>query len=132
MPAAGVTAGRMLKTARAPADTCRVARKRKAAAKRSEPRSYHVYVIELDRACVKEPSAYAPLYVGQTAHSPEERFDQHKGGGRLSAAKARRFGLRLRYDLMKVGPFKTRQEAERAERELAEALERRGHKVFWG
>ena len=55
------------------------------------------------------PCAFAPLYVGQTAHSPEERFEQHKAGGMLAAAKPHRFGVRLRYDLMKgIGPFKTR------------------------
>ena len=56
----------------------------------------------------KGARAFAPLYVGQTAHSPEERFEQHKAGGMLAAAKPHRFGVRLRYDLMKgIGPFKT-------------------------
>jgi hypothetical protein len=51
----------------------------------------------------------------------------------LSAAKAHRFGVRLRHDLMKgIGPFASRAEAERAEKAVAEALERRGHRVFWG
>ena len=90
-------------------------------------------MIELARACVKQPCSLAPLYVGQTAHTPEERFAQHKAGGRLSAPKPRRFGLRLRYDLMKdLKPLSTREEAEAAERAVAEALERRGHRVFWG
>jgi hypothetical protein len=31
-----------------------------------------------------------------------------------------------------IGPFKTRAAAEAAERAVAEALERRGHLVFWG
>jgi len=36
-------------------------------------------------------------------------------------------------DLMKgIGPFATRKEAEAAEKAVAEALERRGHRVFWG
>jgi hypothetical protein len=97
------------------------------------PRVYSIYVIELSRECVTEACALAPVYVGQTAHTPEERFAQHKAGGRLSAAKPRRFGTRLRYDLMKgIGPFATRDEAEAAERAVAEALERRGHRVFWG
>ena len=80
-----------------------------------------------------KPCALAPLYVGQTAHTPEERFAQHKAGGRLAAAKPHRFGVRLRYDLMKgIGPFASRVEAEQAEKAVAEALERRGHRVFWG
>ena len=31
-----------------------------------------------------------------------------------------------------IGPFSTRQEAEAAEKAVAEAVERRGHRVFWG
>jgi hypothetical protein len=54
-------------------------------------------------------------------------------GGMLAAGIAHRFGVRLRYDLMKgIGPFKTRKEAETAEVAVASALERRGHRVFWG
>ena len=96
-------------------------------------RRYSIYVIELSRDCVAEPCALAPVYVGQTAHTPEERFLQHKAGGKLAASKPLRFGVRLRLDLKQgIGPFTTREEAERAEQELAEALERRGHRVFWG
>jgi hypothetical protein len=92
-----------------------------------------VYVIELSRSAVREACALAPVYVGQTAHTPEHRFAQHKAGGRLAAGRPHRFGVRLRRDLMKgIGPFASRAEAERAERLLAEALERRGHRVFWG
>lgn len=99
----------------------------------SSQRTYSVYVIELSRACVNEPCALAPVYVGQTAHTPEERFAQHKAGGRLAAGKAHRYGVRLRYDLMKgVGPFTSRAEAEAAEQAVAEALTKRGHRVFWG
>jgi len=97
------------------------------------PRTYSVYVIELSRQCVNEPCALAPVYVGQTAHTPEQRFEQHKAGGKLAAGKPHRFGVRLRYDLMKgVGPFSSRKEAEAAEQAVAEALTKRGHRVFWG
>ena len=100
---------------------------------RKPPQVYSVYVVELSRDCVATPCACAPVYVGQTAKSPEERFAQHKAGGRLAAGKAHKYGIRLRYDLMKgIGPFDSRKEAERAERAVAEALERRGHRVFWG
>ncbi len=96
-------------------------------------RTYRVYIIELSRACTREPCALAPLYVGQTAHTPEHRFAQHKAGGKLAAGKPHRFGRRLRLDLMSgIGPFGTRTEAEAAEKAVAEALERRGHRVFWG
>jgi hypothetical protein len=100
---------------------------------RADQRVYSIYIVELDRRCVRVPCALAPLYVGQTAHSPEERFEQHKAGGMLAAGKPHRFGVRLRYDLMNgIGPFKTRKEAEAAETAVANALERRGHRVFWG
>lgn len=96
-------------------------------------RTYSIYILELARTCRRQPSAYAPLYVGQTAHTPEHRFAQHKAGGKLAAGKAHKFGLHLRYDLMKgIGPFSTRARAERAESAVAEALKRRGHRVFWG
>jgi hypothetical protein len=95
--------------------------------------TYSIYIIELSRACTKHRCALAPLYVGQTAHTPEHRFAQHKAGGRLAASKAHKFGVRLRLDLMKgIGPFSTRKEAEEGERAVAEALEKRGHRVFWG
>jgi len=96
-------------------------------------RQYSVYVIELSRDCVAEPCALAPVYVGQTAHTPEARFAQHKAGGRLAAGKPHRYGVRLRYDLMHgIGPFATREQAEAAEKAVAAALEKRGHRVFWG
>src|SRR5262245_20210321 len=66
---------------------------------------YSIYIIELSRDCMRRPCAFAPLYVGQTAHTPEHRFEQHKAGGILAASKAHKFGTRLRYDLMKgIGP----------------------------
>lgn len=99
----------------------------------SRKRVYSIYVIELSRACTKTPCALAPVYVGQTAHTPEHRFEQHKAGGMLAAGKPHRFGVRLRYDLMKgIGPFTSRTAAVKAERAVAAALERRGHLVFWG
>lgn len=102
-------------------------------ARKRSPRRYSIYIIELSRACMRTPCALAPLYVGQTAHTPEERFAQHQAGGMLAAGKAHRYGVRLRYDLMKgIGPFTSRSDAEQAEKAVAAALERRGHRVFWG
>jgi hypothetical protein len=92
-----------------------------------------VDIVELSRSCTTQRCALAPLYVGQTAHAPEDRFAQHKAGGKLAAGKPHKFGIKLRLDLMKgIGPFSTRKEAEVAEKAVAEALERRGHLVFWG
>jgi hypothetical protein len=110
-----------------------MARKRRRPGKKTPTRTYTVYVIQLSRDCVKEPCALAPLYVGQTAHTPEHRFAQHKAGGMLAASKAHRYGMKLRWDLMeKMGPVSTRKDAEAAERAMAEALLKRGHRVFWG
>ena len=96
-------------------------------------RTYTIYVIELSRDCTRKPCALAPVYVGQTAHSPEHRFAQHKAGGKLAATKAHRYGVRLRYDLMEgIAACATRKDAERMEKAIAEALERRGHRVCWG
>ena len=101
-------------------------------AARSKP-TYTIYIIELSRTCTRKPCALAPLYVGQTAHTPEHRFEQHKTGGKLAAVKPHRYGVRLRYDLMKnIGPLSSRKDAEAAERAVAAALEKRGHRVFWG
>ena len=107
--------------------------KRKRTPTTSTRRAYVIYIIELSRACTRIPCALAPLYVGQTAHTPEHRFAQHKAGGKLAASKAHKFGIKLRLDLMKgIAPCSTRNEAEAAERAVAGALEKRGHLVFWG
>ena len=107
--------------------------KRRSPARKTSARVYTVYVIQLSRDCVSEPCALAPVYVGQTAHPPEHRFAQHKAGGKLAAGKPYRYGIKLRWDLMeKIGPLSTRKEAEAAEKAMAEALEKRGHRVFWG
>lgn len=111
----------------------RRARVRGAALQWPRVHRYYIYIVELSRDCTDTPCALAPLYVGQTAHDPEHRFRQHQAGGRLAARKAHRYGVRLRWDLMKaIAPLSSRKDAERAEREVAEALERRGHLVFWG
>ena len=107
--------------------------KRRALKKRPPARSYTVYIVEVSRDCTRQPCALAPLYVGQTAHDPEHRFAQHKMGGRLAAGIPHRYGVRLRRDLMAgIRLFSTRKDAEAAEKAVAEALERRGHRVFWG
>ena len=109
------------------------AKRTRSSRKRVERPTYTVYVIELSRECVAEPCALAPVYVGQTAHTPEHRFEQHKAGGTLAAVKPHRFGVKLRYDLMKgIGTLTSRADAEAAEKAVAEALARRGHRVFWG
>ena len=108
-------------------------RTRKRNARAASGRTYSIYIIELSRACTTRPCALAPVYVGQTAHTPEHRFAQHKAGGKLAAKKVYRFGVKLRLDLMRgIGPFARRKDAEAAEKAVAAALEKRGHLVFWG
>jgi hypothetical protein len=110
-----------------------VKRSRRVPKRRRERSTYTVYVIELSRDCIAKPCALAPVYVGQTAHAPEHRFAQHKAGGKLAAGKPHRYGVKLRYDLMKgIGALTSRADAEAAEKAVAEALARRGHRVFWG
>jgi hypothetical protein len=92
---------------------------------------FSVYAIEL-----QDPRALggpAQVYVGSTAKSPEERFARHLGGGPMANAKVRRYGARLRPDLTKrLGPYPTRDAAERAETRLRRRLEERGWRVFGG
>jgi predicted GIY-YIG superfamily endonuclease len=110
-----------------------MAKKFAAGRRKSPARAYTVYIVELSRDCTRKPCALAPLYVGQTAHDPEHRFAQHKAGGKLAAKKPHRYGIKLRWDLMKQIPtLSSRKEAEAAEKATAEALEQRGHRVFWG
>jgi hypothetical protein len=66
--------------------------------------SHHVYVIELGREVLREPSfvrsnpGYLPgkpcVYVGMTGRDPDLRFDQHKAGIK-SNRLVRLYGLRL-------------------------------------
>ena len=94
-------------------------------------RLYVVYAIELDDR--RYPGRAPQVYVGSTAKRPEERFAQHKAGGRLANSMASRYGTRLRPDLTKrLGPYPTRDAAEAAETRLRRRLERRGWVVYGG
>jgi hypothetical protein len=93
--------------------------------------NYSVYVVELagqGGAPTKPPS----VYVGQTVHSPADRFAQHLSG--FKAARAvKRSGLWLRRRLFEHwNPLSTRAEAESAERRLAKHLRSRGFTVKGG
>jgi hypothetical protein len=82
-----------------------------------------VYVIELDRSAGRRRDPRIPwLYVGSSARSPEERFEQHRRGYR-SARIVKRHALRLRPDLFEdLGSFKGSKTACRAERRRAREL----------
>lgn len=90
---------------------------------------YRLYVIELsDDVGPREDPALPWVYVGQSALSPEERFEQHRTGARnvrgpLYSKWPRRHGLRLRPDLYEQEPvLQSRHDAELAEARLAERL----------
>jgi len=113
----------------------------------SARRTYQVYVIELCESVWSERrfrwrnhqrNLRRPcLYVGQTALPPEARFEQHRAGHR-SNRYARRYGRRLRQKLARTAldgrepRFTSRDEAERAEAQAAEALKSEGYAVWSG
>jgi hypothetical protein len=82
-----------------------------------------VYVIELERTAGRRRDARIPwVYVGSSARSPEERFEQHRRGYK-SGRLVKRFGLRLRPDLYEdLGPFRGSKLACAAEEERAREL----------
>jgi hypothetical protein len=107
-----------------------------------DKRTFTVYVIELDRAvmeCRKFRAANPAwrldkpcVYVGSTALSPEERFEQHCAGYK-SNRYAHKFGVRLRPMLYRYFQgFETREEAEEAEAHRAESLREGGYAVWYG
>ena len=102
---------------------------------------YSVYVIEMsDERGPRINPKYANVYVGQTALSPEDRFEQHRVGHKASrhlwkgGKRVGKFlGLWLKRRLYeKYNPIATREEAKRMEEWLAEHLRRRGYTVFVG
>ena len=100
---------------------------------------HHVYVIELDRAVLKEKrfleenSDYsgekACLYVGSTGLTPEERLKNHQAGIK-SGKYPHKFGLWLRPRLyQKYNPM-TYEDAAAREKQLALDLRRLGYAVW--
>lgn len=110
---------------------------------------YTIYVIELSKrvysANIKFRNANPQfngvlqcLYVGMTSKTPKERFQQHKTGYRnkkghkLSAAIVENYGLYLRPSLYNhIDPFFTRDEALKAEEQIALELRREGYAVWF-
>jgi hypothetical protein len=87
-----------------------------------------VYVIELDGGHLRDVGA-GHVYVGETSRSPEERFAQHRAGGRLAARGTGRRALRLRPDLAPGGFHLGKDEAEAAEAATRQRLEALGYVV---
>jgi hypothetical protein len=102
-------------------------------------RRYNVYVIELDGAVLndrrfrKANPGYTGrkpcVYVGMTARTPEERFDQHMRGYK-SARLVRKHGLRLKPRLYASLNPMTHDEAKAMEIEKARRLRARGYAVW--
>ena len=100
--------------------------------------TYVVYAIQLDKDACANPKSpckgtscgSTPVYVGQTAITANERFEQHKAGYRASRW-VRRHGLYLRRQLARgFGELATKDQALAAEAALGERLRRRGYCVY--
>lgn len=97
------------------------------------PNAWYVYVIELaDAVGARRNPGRPSVYVGQSFHRPEVRFQQHKDGYKSSRI-ARRFAMRLMPNLYAgLNPCSTRDQALKREKELAAKLERLGYTVYGG
>lgn len=102
-------------------------------------RTLRVYVIELDPAVLSDTrfrdanphdGPKGCLYVGSTAHTAEQRYEQHKAGEFSQRGWVKRFGRCLRGDLAPPVQYSDRAVAEVAERQLAESLRREGYAVW--
>lgn len=71
------------------------------------------------------------VYVGQTSRDPEERFEHHMAGGKLSAPIVRNHGVRPLPDLYKdLNPVPATEREEQEER-LALDLQEQGYGAWW-
>jgi len=110
--------------------------------------SHNVYVIELSKRVWSDSKKFREanphykgtmdcLYVGMTAHTPNERFTKHikghrnKKGYKVSSSVVEKYGLYLRPTLYNGFNPLTRKDAVQLERELAESLKKRGYAVWW-
>ena len=102
---------------------------------------WHTYVVDLDpTGMVDVGKGY--VYVGQTSHTPEERYAIHKGDKPNPPARDLRSkivnkrGLGLNYSLMKqltpVSPVYTQSDALRLEKTWAKKLQKMGYRVEAG
>ncbi len=92
---------------------------------------YSLYVIELCPAARHPEDAPLPLYVGQTSKSIEERFREHKKGGKRASGKVFRRGRCLRPDLiLDRQRYYFQDDAIKAETRLGIRLQKRGHRIY--
>lgn len=101
--------------------------------------NHNIYVIELDRAVLNDKrfiernpdyKAGKPcVYVGMTALTPKERFEQHKAGYK-SARLVKKYGVRLKPRLYQAHNPMTYEDACEMEKEKARRLRERGYGVW--
>lgn len=109
---------------------------------------YQIYVIELRKSVFTENRKFREanpqfdgvsecLYVGMTSKTPKERFEEHKKrktsqkGKSLASAIVFTYGSFLRPSLYQHLPrYKSREEALKAEQELAVSLKRKRYAVW--
>lgn len=102
---------------------------------------WHTYVVDLDPTGMTDVGK-GYVYVGQTSHTPEERYAIHKAPRRPAPAKdirskvVHKRGVGLNYELMKQltpsPPVFTKQDALALEKKWAEKLHKMGYRVEAG
>ena len=107
--------------------------------KGAAPRTYSVYVVELDPEVLKERKFVAAnpdadpskpcLYVGMTGLNPTERLENHRAGYK-SNRFVHRYGKYLRRKMFEKFNPMTQSEAVEKEVELAESLRTKGYAVW--
>jgi hypothetical protein len=108
-----------------------MARRTGASSETPKTYGYSVYVIELDES-KRRGTPQPAVYVGQTAHTPEERLAKHLNHER-SSRHVRGHAVRLRPDLYEeYNPLLTRAAAEAKEAWLADRLRSEGFDVYCG
>ena len=106
-------------------------------------KTYCIHVVDLDPAVWRERPRmrksnprYSPLtgpgflYVGMTMYTPEERFETHKAGRKLSSPVVRKYGRRLRPTLYRAYKRMSLADAEEMEVYVAERLRKKGYAVW--
>ena len=92
-------------------------------------------VLRVGRFARKNPdyvAGKACLYVGQTWHSPEHRFQQHRAGEKsCDLVEQYHWGIHRKLT-RRNPPYERREEAEAREVEYAEELRREGYAVWYG
>ena len=93
---------------------------------------YTIYVINLEETPDEPDDSRGSIYVGQTALSKEERFENHKNGHKGSKW-VKKYGIDINEELCESSPqVRTLQEAEDLEAKAASQLEEDGWTVKGG